>query len=159
MTTQGSVEVIQEATPILSHEVQTKGENVLINPGNHPADHFKSRMSATRFQIRQYLTRFTDTQSETLRDWQETYRTGFGDVFFPYTALMGAHTFYVIFLPMPIWFGYHELTRDMVYILAYSIYLSGYLKDYLCLPRPKSPPVRRITLSKYTAKELSLIHI
>ena len=66
---------------------------------------------------------------------------------------MGSHTFYVIFLPMPVWFGYFEQTRDLVYILGYSIYLSGFLKDYWCLPRPKSPTVKRSTLSEYTAKE------
>jgi membrane-associated phospholipid phosphatase len=54
---------------------------------------------------------------------------------------------------MPVWFGYFETTKDMVYILGYSIYLSGFFKDYWCLPRPRAPPLHRITLSEYTTKE------
>ena len=127
--------------------------NILLDPGNHGPDHFKSKMSTIRFKCRQYMTRFTDRQSEYLAEWQRKHSSPFRDYFFPYTALMGSHTFYVIFLPMPVWFGYFEQTRDLVYILGYSIYLSGFLKDYWCLPRPKSPTVKRSTLSEYTAKE------
>ncbi|KAK5779558.1 hypothetical protein RI543_003450 [Arxiozyma heterogenica] len=131
----------------------SKEGNILLDPGNHDPSHFKSKMSKIRFQFRQYMTKFTDHQSEYLAEWQRKHSSPFRDYFFPYTALMGSHTFYVIFLPMPVWFGYFEQTRDLVYILGYSIYLSGFLKDYWCLPRPKSPPVKRSTLSKYTAKE------
>lgn len=134
------------------YEILKKG-TVLLDPGNHGPDHFKSKMSTIRFQFRQYMTKFTDHQSEYLAEWQRKHSSPFRDYFFPYTALMGSHTFYVIFLPMPVWFGYFEQTRDLVYILGYSIYLSGFLKDYWCLPRPKSPPVKRSTLSEYTAKE------
>lgn len=133
--------------------VEESNNNSLLDPGNHEPDHFKTRMHPLRFKLRQYMTRFTDPQSEYLAALQKKHSTPFRDYFFPYTALLGSHTFYVVFLPMPVWFGYFELTRDLVYILGYSIYLSGYLKDFWCLPRPKSPPVKRNTLSEYTAKE------
>lgn len=136
-------------------ESDTKGpfKLHLKDPGNHGDDHFRSQMSPIRFAIRNYLTRFTDHQSEYLAKWQHRYSSKFRDTFFLYTALLGSHTFYVLFLPMPVWFGYFETTRDLVYILGYSIYLSGLLKDYWCLPRPRSPPVKRTTLSNYTTKE------
>lgn len=35
----------------------------------------------------------------------------------------------------------------MVHILASGVFLSGFLKDMLCLPRPLSPPLHRITMS------------
>lgn len=123
------------------------------DPGNHPAEHFQKRMSAVRFWTRQKLTRYTDHQSEFLSSIQSKVSHPFLDAYFKYSAFMGAHTFYILALPIPIWFGHWELTRDLVYIFGYSIYLSGYLKDYWCLPRPRSPPVKRITLSKYTTKE------
>lgn len=123
------------------------------DPGNHPAEHFQKRMSPMRFWMRQKLTKYTDHQSEFLSNIQSKFRHPFLDAYFEYSAFMGAHTFYIIALPIPIWFGHWELTRDLVYIFGYSIYLSGYLKDYWCLPRPKSPPVQRITLSKYTTRE------
>lgn len=125
----------------------------LADPGNHGDDHFKRHMSPLRFRIRQYLTQYTDTQSEPLARWQHAHATPLRDWYFLYTALLGSHTFYVLFLPMPVWFGYFEATRDLVYLLGYSIYLSGFLKDYWCLPRPRSPPVERVSLSQYTTEE------
>lgn len=133
------------------HNFQEK--HLLRDPGNHPADHFRKRMSPMRFAMRQYLTRFTDNQSTLLYKWQSKYRTKYRDFFFAYTSCLGSHTFYVICLPIPAWIGHFELVRDMVYILGYSIYFSGYLKDYWCLPRPRAPPLNRITLSEYTTME------
>lgn len=126
---------------------------VLLDPGNHPPAHFKMRMSPGRFSLRQTFARFTDNQSPALARWQARHRSAFNDVFFSYSALLGSHTFYVLCLPLPCYMGGLEFTRDNVYIIGYSIYISGWLKDYLCLPRPRSPPVHRITLSEYTAKE------
>ena len=56
-------------------------------------------------------------------------------------------------LPPPIWFGGSYLTRDLVYVLGLGIYLTGFLKDFFCLPRPRSPPLHRITMSSYTTQE------
>lgn len=41
----------------------------------------------------------------------------------------------------------------MVHILASGVYFSGFLKDLLCLPRPLSPPLQRITMSGSAALE------
>ncbi|EDO17404.1 hypothetical protein Kpol_1060p61 [Vanderwaltozyma polyspora DSM 70294] len=128
-------------------------EYYLNDPGNHPPSHFKDKMSDLRFNMRNYLLKFTDTQSIYLAEWQKEHRTISLDTFFAYTALLASHTFYVLFLPIPPFIGQYGLIRDLVYILGYSIYISGYLKDYWCLPRPKSPPLHRITLSAYTSKE------
>lgn len=128
-------------------------DSLLVDPGNHPVSHFEKRMGPLRFTIREMLIGFTNEQSVSLFKWQEKHRSYLRDLFFVYTAFLGSHTFYVICLPTPAWAGYFEATKDMVYILGYSIYLSGYLKDFLCLPRPRSPPIKRITLSKYTTKE------
>lgn len=111
------------------------------------------RMSRTRYAMRQYLIQFTDNQSLALFEWQSRHRTQFRDFFFAYSALLGSHTFYVLCLPIPAFLGSFDLVREMVYILGYSIYVSGFFKDYWCLPRPQSPPLHRITLSAYTALE------
>jgi membrane-associated phospholipid phosphatase len=47
-------------------------------------------------------------------------------------------------------------TSDMcstVFMLAAGIYWSGFLKDMLCLPRPLSPPLARISMSGSAALE------
>jgi dihydrosphingosine 1-phosphate phosphatase len=41
----------------------------------------------------------------------------------------------------------------MVYILAAGVYFSGFAKDLMCLPRPLSPPLQRITMSGSVALE------
>lgn len=41
----------------------------------------------------------------------------------------------------------------MIRLLAAGVFLSGFIKDLLCLPRPLSPPLQRITLSGSAALE------
>jgi len=41
----------------------------------------------------------------------------------------------------------------MVHILASGVFFSGFVKDLLCLPRPLSPPLQRITMSGSAALE------
>ena len=41
----------------------------------------------------------------------------------------------------------------MVHVLASGVFFSGFLKDMWCLPRPLSPPLHRITMSKSVALE------
>ena len=41
----------------------------------------------------------------------------------------------------------------MVHILAAGVFFSGFIKDLLCLPRPLSPPLHRITMSGSAALE------
>lgn len=43
--------------------------------------------------------------------------------------------------------------RALVHILASGVFWSGFLKDLLCLPRPLSPPLQRITMSGSAALE------
>ena len=133
------------------HDFQEKYS--LLDPGNHPASHFEPHMSPTRFKIRSWLAKYMSTQSPSLAKWQRRHRTTLRDIYFSYTSLLGSHTFYVLCLPTPVFWGYFEQTKDMVYIFGWTIYWTGFIKDYLCLPRPRSPPVHRIALSEYTTKE------
>lgn len=41
----------------------------------------------------------------------------------------------------------------MVHLLASGVFFSGFIKDLLCLPRPLSPPLQRITMSGSAALE------
>ncbi|CCK73605.1 sphinganine kinase LCB3 NDAI_0G06220 [Naumovozyma dairenensis CBS 421] len=151
---QESIKGLKQRARRLSNPNDLQEPNLLLDPGNHPSSHFRERMKSNfRYQMREKLVKFTTNQSDQLFIWQSKYRSYWNDLFFSYTAMMGSHTFYVIFLPMPVWFGNYEMTKDLVYILGYSIYLSGFFKDYWCLPRPRAPPLHRITLSKYTEKE------
>ena len=41
----------------------------------------------------------------------------------------------------------------MVHILASGVFISGFMKDLLCIPRPLSPPLQRITMSSSVTLE------
>src|SRR5690349_13148744 len=59
----------------------------------------------------------------------------------------------MIALPMLFWFGYTSLGLALANMLAFGVILSGVIKDLLCLPRPLSPPLQRITMSGSAALE------
>jgi len=42
---------------------------------------------------------------------------------------------------------------SLVDLLAPGVFFTGMVKDFLCLPRPLSPPLQRITMSGLTALE------
>jgi dihydrosphingosine 1-phosphate phosphatase len=59
----------------------------------------------------------------------------------------------MIFLPLLFWCRYETLGRSLVNLLAFGVIGSGIIKDLLCLPRPVSPPIQRITMSGSVALE------
>ena len=99
---------------------------------------------------------------------QETLRSPTLDTYFAVSANLGTHTFYMIMLPVLFWCGRTSLARGyeiddvgecesdcrrMSHILALGVFFSGFVKDLLCLPRPLSPPLQRITMSGSAALE------
>jgi len=75
------------------------------------------------------------------------------DSYFALTAILGTHTFFMTALPLCFWCGYPEMGIALVHMLAMGVYLSGFAKDLVCLPRPLSPPLQRITMSGSAAME------
>mgnify|MGYP000097174510 CR=1 FL=1 len=71
------------------------------------------------------------------------------DRFFVYTSLLGTHSFFLIFLPMAFWLGSTSFARGLVNVLAFGVYFSSAIKDWLCVPRPYSPPVTRLTIGTH----------
>ncbi|EGW34694.1 uncharacterized protein SPAPADRAFT_130963 [Spathaspora passalidarum NRRL Y-27907] len=121
--------------------------------GNQSNDHYKARLSPFRYSLRSKLLPIIRAESSYLYSLQTKLRHPILDFYFAWTANLASHTFYVLMLPPPIWFGASDLSRDLVYVLGLGIYFTGFLKDFFCLPRPRSPPLRRITMSSYTTQE------
>ncbi|CCH43610.1 sphingosine-1-phosphate phosphatase [Wickerhamomyces ciferrii] len=136
-----------------SHLNDFKSKHEYSDSGNYPTIHYKTKINPYRFKFRQFLLPWIRSESPILSSIQSNIRTNFLDYFFAYTANFASHTFYVLMLPLPIWCGYGREARDLIFIIGYGIYFTGFLKDFCCLPRPRSPPLHRITLSGYTAKE------
>jgi hypothetical protein len=51
------------------------------------------------------------------------------------------------------WFGMNDIGRGLYRLLAWGVIFSGIIKDLVCLPRPLSPPLQRITMSGSAALE------
>lgn len=125
----------------------------LKDAGNKSSLHYQKRLPPWRFALRQRCLPFVRKETEILHRLQTRVRHPVLDVFFAWTANLASHTFYVLMLPLPIWFGASSMARDLVVVLGVGIYVSGFAKDLLCLPRPRSPPLHRITMLSYTAQE------
>lgn len=124
----------------------------LQDVGLNPPSFYNKRLSPIVSIIRNSLLPFI-TLELPLLEYIQTFHNYWLTLYFLYTANFGSHTFYVIMLPLPVWFGSINLTRDLVLVLGLGIYFTGAVKDLLCLPRPSSPPLKRLTMSHYTSKE------
>ncbi|KAJ1964391.1 Long-chain base-1-phosphate phosphatase [Dispira parvispora] len=67
------------------------------------------------------------------------------DLYFILTSLLGNHNFFLVGLPMLFWMGWTYFARSLVVLVLGVTFLSGWVKDWLCLPRPPAPPVVRLT--------------
>ncbi|KAK6457546.1 sphingolipid resistance protein [Scheffersomyces xylosifermentans] len=142
-----------QSVPSTDPTLSPQQSNHLSDAGNQSNDHYKSRLSPFRYKLRSLLLPIIRSETKVLHKLQTSLRHPLLDYYFAWTANLASHTFYVLMLPPPIWFGASKLSRDLVYVLGLGIYFSGALKDYFCLPRPRSPPLHRITMSSYTTQE------
>ncbi|KAM0038472.1 putative phosphatidate phosphatase [Helianthus debilis subsp. tardiflorus] len=56
--------------------------------------------------------------------------------------------FYTGFLPLLFWSGHGKLARQMTFLMAFCDYTGNCIKDVVSAPRPKSPLVRTLTVTK-----------
>lgn len=96
--------------------------------------------------LRRILVRSLHWESPLLARHQLAVRHPFLDRYFVYTSLFGTHSFFLIFLPATFWLGDEAFARGLVNALAFGVYVSSAIKDLLCIPRPYSPPVTRLTI-------------
>ncbi|KAF2083258.1 sphingosine-1-phosphate phosphohydrolase [Saccharata proteae CBS 121410] len=121
--------------------------------GMRNLDHYSSRLPKWRYAVRQWLIPIVRWETPYLAYMQEKLRSPALDSYFAFTANLGTHTFFMVMLPILFWCGYTNLGRAMVHVLASGVFWSGFVKDMMCLPRPLSPPLTRITMSGSAALE------
>lgn len=124
----------------------------LQDVGLYPEAYYNARLPYLVSCLRKLLLPLLTWELPILEKIQH-FHTHWLTLYFLITANLGSHTFYVIMLPLSAWLGSLHFTRDLIIVLGVGIYLTGAVKDLLCLPRPHSPPLERLTLSHYTAKE------
>ncbi|KAH0541282.1 hypothetical protein FGG08_004206 [Glutinoglossum americanum] len=103
-------------------------------------DHYKSKLPRWRYVPRQALIPLVRWETPYLAWLQDTLRSPTLDSYFALTANLGTHTFFMC-------------DGRIVHILASGVFFSGFIKDLLCLPRPLSPPLQRVTMSGSAALE------
>ncbi|KAL8735089.1 MAG: hypothetical protein Q9181_002927 [Wetmoreana brouardii] len=121
--------------------------------GLRSLDHYKTKLPSWRYAARQKLIPLIRWETLYVAKLQNAMRSPLLDSYFSITANLGTHTFFMIFLPVLFWCGYTNLGRGMVHILASGVFFSGFIKDMLCLPRPLSPPLSRISMSHSVSLE------
>ncbi|KAI7865771.1 PAP2 superfamily-domain-containing protein [Spinellus fusiger] len=114
---------------------------------------YEKAFHPARAKLRQVLVPLIHQETPYLASLQHSSRTPFWDAYFLWTANLGTHTFFMIFLPLLIWFANAELGRNIACLTAAGVFWSGFFKDLLCLPRPLSPPLHRLTMSTGVALE------
>ncbi|KAL2222163.1 sphingoid base-phosphate phosphatase [Thermoascus aurantiacus ATCC 26904] len=130
-----------------------KEENGRPDAGLRSLNHYQNRLPAWRYWPRQKLLPLIRYETPYLAWLQDKIRTPSLDSYFAFTANLGTHTFFIVCLPILFWCGHTSLGRGIIHILACGVFFSGFLKDLLCLPRPLSPPLQRITMSGSAALE------
>ena len=128
-------------------------EKERLDAGLRNLDHYKIRLQRWRYYIRERLLPVVRWETPYVAWLQETLRSPARDSYFSMAANLGTHTAFMAVLPMLFWCGQTSMGRAMTHMLAAGVYLSGFVKDMLCLPRPLSPPLQRITMSGSAALE------
>ena len=121
--------------------------------GLRSLDHYKVKLPRWRYALREKLLPIVRWETPYVAWLQSTLRSPFLDSYFAMAANLGTHTFFMIYLPILFWCGFTRAARAQTDMLAIGVFLTGFIKDMLCLPRPLSPPLQRITMSGSVALE------
>ncbi|RIB17569.1 phosphatidic acid phosphatase type 2/haloperoxidase [Gigaspora rosea] len=121
----------------------------IIDAGTHPESYYDKLLPPTSAQIRRWLLLIIRKEARLLAKIQNSLRHPLLDLFFTYSAILGTHTFFVLLLPTFFWFGYGSLGRGLTLITTSGVIFTGFVKDSLCLPRPSSPPIRRLCIGSH----------
>ncbi|ORX53135.1 hypothetical protein DM01DRAFT_1306149 [Hesseltinella vesiculosa] len=127
--------------------------DVDIDAGTHEERVYAAALHPWRSYLRSLMLPLVRRETPLIAAMQKRIRTPLFDNYFLWTANLGTHTFFMVFLPVLIWFGKSSVGRDIACLAAMGVFWSGFLKDFFCLPRPLSPPVHRLTMSKGVAFE------
>lgn len=125
----------------------------LGDAGTQPDQYYRKKLSPFRNRCRNLFFPLIKAETPILAWIQGKFRHPLLDSYFVSTANLGSHTFYVLFLPLSFWLGYPFFGWNLFFELAMGVYITNFFKDYFCLPRPRSPPLKRLTMSKDAALE------
>ncbi|EGF99841.1 uncharacterized protein MELLADRAFT_118208 [Melampsora larici-populina 98AG31] len=142
-----------ETTTTTTTREETNDSSMVQQAGTQPDHVYQSQMSNFRFKIRSQLLRSLNAEISILHQIQIKTKSPLLDFIMLNSSWLGSHSFFILTLPLCFWFDQNPTqARSHVYILSNSVYLTGFLKDYLCVPRPFSPPIKRLTISNHESE-------
>ncbi|KAH9814340.1 hypothetical protein DFH28DRAFT_971376 [Melampsora americana] len=146
-------ETITETKAITTNKDNDDESSSVQQAGTQPDHVYQSQMSNFRFKIRNQLLRSLNAEISILHQIQIKTKSTLLDLIMLNSSWLGSHSFFILTLPLLFWFSQNPShARSQVYILSNSVYLTGFLKDYLCIPRPFSPPIKRLTISNHESE-------
>jgi hypothetical protein len=85
-----------------------------LDAGNKGHDHYAQRLPRWRNALRNRLIPIVRWETPWLALMQDKMRSPALDSYFAYTANLGTHTFFMVFLPIQFWCGYTSIGRAYV---------------------------------------------
>ncbi|RHZ63729.1 hypothetical protein Glove_328g28 [Diversispora epigaea] len=132
----------------MKHDAKTLQPSIVeyssLDAGILPEKYYEKLMNPFRIQLRRIFLPLIYKETNLLVKIQNKFRNPLLDGFFIYSSILGNPIFFVLSLPLSFWFGYGEFARGLAFVVSTGVILSGFIKDFLCLPRPISPPVKRL---------------
>ncbi|KAL5521565.1 LCB3 [Sanghuangporus sanghuang] len=135
--------------PSPSSTADTSTNEFLYAVGTAPEEFYTRTLAPWRATARRFIMQRLQLESEWIAKMQEQVRSPYLDAFFVYTSSLGTHTFFMIALPALFFFGFADIGRGLVFVLATGVYVSSFIKDLICVPRPYVPPVARLTIGSH----------
>ncbi|KAH9887321.1 PAP2-domain-containing protein [Cubamyces lactineus] len=138
------------APTVLVGEGEADQSRVLVGAAGRLSDGVYDRtLNWWRAGVRRAIVRCVERETRWLAAMQNRVRTPVLDQYFVYTSTLGTHTFFLVMLPLFHFFGAAEFGRGLLLMLAVGVYVTSFMKDLFCCPRPYAPPVTRLTLGSH----------
>ncbi|KAG9054832.1 hypothetical protein FS842_004011 [Serendipita sp. 407] len=119
------------------------------SPGTLPDSVYDLQMSWWRAAVRRMLMKSLVHESRILGAIQRKVRNNPMDTYFLYSSALGSHTFFMSALPALFYFGHGEVGRGLLQIMCIGVYVSSFMKDCFCSPRPFVPQVTRLSIGTH----------
>ncbi|KAG9309182.1 hypothetical protein JVU11DRAFT_10893 [Chiua virens] len=120
---------------------ETNGD---LTPGQLPDHVYNATLPPWRAAIHTHLVKTIAQESVLIACLQTLLCHPWLDKYFLY-SMLGTHFFMIALSPVLFFFGYPEVGRGLVVVLASGVYFS-FIKDLVCSPRPFAPPVTRLSV-------------
>lgn len=91
--------------------VNAASKHPKLDAGNRDFDHYAHRLPKWRNALRNRLIPIVRWETPWLALLQDNLRSPALDSYFAYTANLGTHTFFMVFLPIQFWCGYTSIGR------------------------------------------------